>query len=65
MDINWIRSLFTVWVFICFALVLYIVFNKRNKKNYEDAANSIFDSEEEKPSEKDGRSRSVRDYGAK
>ncbi|HFA6083997.1 TPA: cbb3-type cytochrome oxidase subunit 3 [Neisseria gonorrhoeae] len=42
MDINGIRALFTVWIFICFLLVLYIVFNRRNKKNYDDAANSIF-----------------------
>lgn len=32
MDANWARSLFTVWVFISFILVLYIVFNRRNKK---------------------------------
>ncbi|MDO5640596.1 MAG: CcoQ/FixQ family Cbb3-type cytochrome c oxidase assembly chaperone [Neisseria sp.] len=43
MDINWIRSLFTLWVFVSFVLVLYIVFNRRNKQNYHDAANSIMD----------------------
>ena len=56
MDVNWARSLFTVWVFISFILVLYIVFNRRNKKNYDDAANSIFENDEDKESsEKDGR----------
>ena len=47
MDINGIRSLFTVWIFICFLLVLYIVFNRRNKKNYDDAANSICDENQD------------------
>lgn len=56
MDVNWARSLFIVWVFISFILVLYIVFNRRNKKNYDDAANSIFENDEDKESsEKDGR----------
>ena len=50
MDANSARSLFTVWVFLCFVLVLYIVFNKRNRKNYDDAANSIF-NDEQTPSE--------------
>ena len=47
MDINGIRSLFTVWIFICFLLVLYIVFNRRNKKTYDDAAHSIFDENQD------------------
>ena len=55
MDANWARSLFAVWVFISFILVLYIVFNRRNKKNYDDAANSIFDNDDKESSEKDGR----------
>lgn len=46
MDINTVRSLFTVLIFISFILVLYIVFSRRNKRNYDDAANSIFDDEE-------------------
>ena len=65
MDANWARSLFTVWVFISFILVLYIVFNRRNKKNYDDAASSIFDNDERRPSEKDDQAQSVRDHGAK
>lgn len=43
MDINWARSLFTVWVFVSFALVLFIVLNKRNKKNYDEASRCIVD----------------------
>ncbi|MDO4696197.1 MAG: CcoQ/FixQ family Cbb3-type cytochrome c oxidase assembly chaperone [Neisseria sp.] len=46
MDINWVRSLFTVWVFISFILVLYIVLNKRNKKNYDDASRCIVDDDD-------------------
>ena len=42
MDLNWARVLFTVCVFISFM----IVFNKRNKSNYDDAANSIVDDED-------------------
>ena len=47
MDANWARSLFTLWVFVSFILVIYIVFNRRNKKNYDDAANSIFDENQD------------------
>ena len=65
MDASGARSLFTVWVFISFILVLYIVFNRRNKKNYDDAASSIFDNDERRPSEKDDQAQSVRDHGAK
>ena len=53
MDINWVRSLLSVWVFIRFALVLYIASNRRNKDNYDDAASSIFNQDE--PSDKNGR----------
>lgn len=46
MDINWIRSLFTILIFVSFMFVIYIVFSRRNKQNYDDAANSIFDNDE-------------------
>jgi len=55
MDANWARSLFTVWVFISFILVLYIVFNRRNKKSYDDAASSIFENDDKDSSQKDER----------
>jgi hypothetical protein len=55
MDANWARSLFTLWVFVSFLLVIYIVFNRRNKKNYDDAANSIFDNNDDNTSDKNGR----------
>ncbi|WP_416191989.1 cbb3-type cytochrome oxidase subunit 3 [Neisseria sp. CCUG12390] len=53
MDINWIRSLFTVLIFVSFMLVVYIVYSRRNKQNYDEAANSIFDDKDK--SEKNGR----------
>lgn len=43
MDLTWARVLFTLLVFNFFALVLYIVFHKRNKTGYEDAGQSIMD----------------------
>ena len=46
MDLNWARVLFTVCVFISFMTVLLIVFNKSNKSNSDDAANSIVDDED-------------------
>lgn len=46
MDLSWARILFTVWVFVSFILMLYIVFNKRNKSNYQDAARSIMDDQD-------------------
>lgn len=41
MDLTWARILFTLLVFVSFMLVLYVVFNKRNKANYDDVANII------------------------
>ena len=46
MDVNWARSLFTVVVFVSFMLVLYIVLNKRNKTNYDEASRSIIDDDD-------------------
>lgn len=62
MDINWVRSLFTVLVFISFLLVLYIVLNRRNKQNYNDAADSII-NDDDLPNEE--APRLSRDNGAK
>ena len=60
MDLNWARTLFTVCVFISFMLMLFIVFNKRNKGNYDDAANSII----EDPDTPTGNVQSGRENGA-
>ena len=62
MDLNSARILFTVWIFIIFVLVLYVVFNRRNKSNYQDLARSIVD-DPDTPS--DGAAESNRNHGAK
>ncbi|MCP1659164.1 cbb3-type cytochrome oxidase subunit 3 [Neisseria perflava] len=54
MGINWVRTLFTLWIFISFVLVIYIVFNRRNKGNYDEAASSIFDDDENSLDNKNG-----------
>ncbi|MDK4680936.1 cbb3-type cytochrome oxidase subunit 3 [Kingella negevensis] len=46
MDLTWASSLFTVGVFISFVLVLFIVFSRKNKANYQDAANSIMQDDD-------------------
>lgn len=46
MDVNSVRILFTVWIFISFMLVLYIVYNKRNKANYDEASQSVIDDDD-------------------
>lgn len=61
MDLNSARILFTVWVFVSFVLVLYVVLNKRNKGNYQDAARSIVDD----PDTPDEPAESNRNHGAK
>ncbi|XXQ68346.1 cbb3-type cytochrome oxidase subunit 3 [Neisseriaceae bacterium B1] len=62
MDLNWARTLFTVCVFISFMLVLIIVWNKRNKANYDDAARSIMD-DNDTPQASDAQSH--HEHGAK
>lgn len=64
MDVNWARSLFTVWVFVSFMLILFIVLNRRNKANYQDAADSIM-RDDDTPHTDDGVSDEPRDNGAK
>ena len=46
MDVNWARELFTVLVLVSFILVLYIVMNRRNKTNYDQASQSIIDDDD-------------------
>ncbi|MGF6148453.1 Cbb3-type cytochrome oxidase, subunit 3 [Kingella potus] len=46
MDVNWARQLFTVLVLVSFILVLYIVSNRRNKANYDEASRSIIDDDD-------------------
>lgn len=46
MDFTWARVLFTLWVFISFILMLYVVYNRRNKEGYQNVAQSILDDED-------------------
>lgn len=46
MNMAWANSLFTIGICISFAVILFIVLNKRNKQNYQDAAQSIFDDDD-------------------
>lgn len=46
MDLNWARILFTVVVFVFFMWVLFTAFRKRNKADYQNAAQSIIDDED-------------------
>ena len=39
-------KLFTVLVLVSFILVLYIVLNRRNKANYDEASRSIIDDDD-------------------
>jgi cytochrome c oxidase cbb3-type subunit 4 len=48
LDINSIRSLVTLALFILFVVLIYQVFSKKNKRHYEDAANIVFDDGDER-----------------
>jgi cytochrome c oxidase cbb3-type subunit IV len=48
MDINSIRSLVTLALFVLFVVLIYQVFSKKNKSHYEDAANIVFDDGDER-----------------
>ncbi|GAC29293.1 cbb3-type cytochrome oxidase subunit 3 [Brumicola pallidula] len=53
MDQGTIGSIFTVIVFVSFVGVCYWAFSSRNKKNFDEAANLVFDDEEHKISNKE------------
>ena len=53
MDMTWARVFFTVCVFVSFVTVLLISFNRRNKVNYDDAAQSIVDDPDTPDTESD------------
>ena len=42
MDLNLIRILVTVALFVIFLVLVYLLFGRRDKKIYEDAANLPF-----------------------
>jgi cytochrome c oxidase cbb3-type subunit 4 len=47
MDQGVIGSIFTVIVFVSFIGVVIWAFSSRNKKNFDEAANLVFDDEED------------------
>lgn len=47
-DINWIRSLVTLALFVLFIALIALVFSKKNKHRYEDAANLVFKDGDER-----------------
>ncbi|MGQ8363693.1 cbb3-type cytochrome oxidase subunit 3 [Glaciecola sp. 1036] len=55
MDQGIIGSIFTVIVFVSFIGIVLWVFSSRNKKKYDEAANLVFDDEDnqEKTNKKD------------
>jgi cytochrome c oxidase cbb3-type subunit 4 len=53
MDQGTIGSIFTVIVFVSFVGVCYWAFSSHNKKNFDEAANLVFDDEENKISNKE------------
>lgn len=62
MNMAWANSLFTIGICISFAVILFIVLNKRNKQNYQDAAQSIFD-DDDAPSDSEA-TQTHREHGA-
>jgi len=47
-DINLVRSLITLALFVLFVLLIYRVFSGKNKQHYENAANLVFDDGDER-----------------
>lgn len=48
MDLNDFRSISTVLAFIAFLGIVFWAYNRKQKQRFDNAANSIFDDEEEK-----------------
>ncbi len=46
MDLNLIRIFETVALFVIFLVLIYLLFKKRDKKIYEDAANIPFEGDD-------------------
>ncbi len=53
MNMAWANSLFTIGISVSFAVILFIVLNKRNKQNYQNIANSILDDDDNPSNSKD------------
>ena len=45
MDIGTLRGIFTVLIFALFIIIVLWAYNKNRKSSFDEAANSIFDDE--------------------
>ncbi|SCK05821.1 cbb3-type cytochrome c oxidase subunit 3 [Vogesella sp. LIG4] len=50
---NLARTLFTVFCFTLFVVVVVGAFGKKSKKRYDEAANLVFDDEDKQPNKPD------------
>ena len=46
MDIGLLRGIFTVLIFVLFIIIVLWAYNKKRKSSFDEAANSIFDENE-------------------
>jgi len=54
MDINDLRALFTVLLFLAFIGIVWWAYSSKRKRSFDAAANSVFDTEDS-AAERDGR----------
>ena len=62
MDINLVRSLITLALFVLFLVLIFQVFRKKNKRHYEDAANLVFDDGDERSRDVNQNETKVKDH---
>ena len=62
MDINLIRSLITLALFLLFLVLIWQVFSKKNKRHYEDASKLVFDDGDERSQEINQNESKVKDH---
>ncbi|MCW8878934.1 MAG: cbb3-type cytochrome c oxidase subunit 3 [Kangiellaceae bacterium] len=62
MDINLVRGLITLALFVLFMVLIYQVFSKKNKRRYEDAANLVFDDGDERSQDVNQNETKVKDH---
>ncbi len=61
-DINLIRSLITLALFILFVILIIQVFSKKNKRHYEDVAKTVFDDGDERSVQINQKQTKVKDH---
>lgn len=48
MDVNFIRSLVILALFALFVVLVFQVYRKKNKRHFDEAANTLFDGGDER-----------------